>query len=59
MEDERDITAVSGLTEDLRDVLLEYWVSIGPVKLAPLLSLKLWCSDRWHNNRQFAIRIVG
>ena len=28
MEDEADIVAVSGLAEDLRDVLLAYWVSI-------------------------------
>lgn len=26
-ENEADIVAVSGLAEDLRDVLLEYWVS--------------------------------
>lgn len=30
MEDEGDIAAVSGLAEDLRDVLLEHWVSVNP-----------------------------
>jgi hypothetical protein len=37
VEDEGDIVAVSGLAEDLRDVLLEYWVSVNPEKLIRLL----------------------
>ena len=28
VEDEGDAAAVSGLAEELRDILLEYWVSI-------------------------------
>jgi hypothetical protein len=30
VEDEGDIAAISGLAEDLRDVLLEHWVSVNP-----------------------------
>lgn len=30
VENEGDISTVSGLVEDLRDVLLEYWVGINP-----------------------------
>ena len=32
MEDEEDIVAVSEVAEDLRDVLLEYWVSANPAR---------------------------
>jgi hypothetical protein len=28
VEDQGDLAAISGLAEDLRDVLLEHWVSI-------------------------------
>ena len=30
---EGDAAAVSGLAEELRDILLEYWVSVNPRKL--------------------------
>jgi hypothetical protein len=30
VEGEGDLAAISGLAEDLRDVLLEHWVSVNP-----------------------------
>ena len=57
-ENEADIVAVSGLVEDLRDVLLEYWVSIQEADPATG-SLKLEFLPRWHNDRRFTTRIVG
>lgn len=58
MEDEADVLAVSGLAEDIRDVLLEYWVSISREKLMRPLSLKSQRFYRWCNNRKFMTRIV-
>ena len=45
MEREVDVLAVSGLAEDLRDVVLEYQVSSIPEKLK-LGSLKPWRAGR-------------
>jgi hypothetical protein len=33
VENEGDLAAISGLAEDLRDVLLEHWVSVNPESL--------------------------
>jgi hypothetical protein len=30
VENEGDLAAISGLAEDLRDVLVEHWVSLNP-----------------------------
>ena len=58
-EDEGDVAAVSGLAEDLRDVLLEYWVSINLRRSRRHLVAETVVSARWCNNRKFTIRIVG
>jgi len=58
VEHEGDITAASGLAEDLRDILLEYWVSIIQKSRYDRRVAETGCLNRWHSNRQCTIRIV-
>ena len=56
-EGEGDVVTVSGLAEDLRDVLLEYWVGIQKA-VTIFGSLKPLFLYRRHNNRRFTNKIV-
>lgn len=57
-EGEGDVVTVSGLAEDLRDVLLEYWVGIQKKAVTIFGSLKPLFLYRRHNNRRFTKKIV-
>lgn len=59
VEDDRDILDVSRLVEDLRDVLLEYWVGIDLERFCNHLVAEILCLDRQFNNRRFTIKIAG
>ena len=49
MEYQDDVLAVSGIAEDIRDVLLDYQVG-GDKARAVVASLKLGRFDRWASN---------
>lgn len=59
MEDEEDVVAVSGLVEDIRNVLQDYWVGTYSCSDQFITGTGTEHPNRWPNNKQSTIRTAG